>query len=290
MFVECTNAASMVKTNGLKSLNVTLEEMKKFLGIWIYMGVVKLKSMRDYWAADTRVPQVAEIMSFNRFQKIKSTFHVYDKTKVDCLDPTDRFRKVADFLNSIRMKCKQLDQEDILSVDESMVPYKGVFAGTLRQFIKTKPHRFGFKFFNLCGTSGMVYDFLPYAGQATKYNLTPEEQRLKLGVGADTVLTLVKSIESPENAQVYFDNYFTGIPLIRILKNNYSIVAAGTIRANRTDGCPLKSDKDLQKLGRGSYDIKVTEDGVAVMKWFDNNFVHVASTVAGIHPLHEVNR
>lgn len=48
-----------------------------------------------------------------------------------------------------------------------MIPYKGTKAGSRRQYIKSKPNKWGFKIFIRAGVNGQVFDFLPYAGENT---------------------------------------------------------------------------------------------------------------------------
>lgn len=56
-------------------------------------------------------------------------------------------------------------------------------------------------------------------------------------------------------------------------------------------GCQFKSDKELKKEGRGSYDSKIdTNSGIVGCKWFDNKFVHLFSNNIGPEPTNEVQR
>lgn len=84
--VDFTNTYATWKS-GKKNLNLSLLELKSFLGIWMYMGVNQLPSLRDYWGTETSVPQVSEFMTFNRFQTVRSSLHLHDKTKENLLDP-----------------------------------------------------------------------------------------------------------------------------------------------------------------------------------------------------------
>lgn len=48
----------------------------------------------------------------------------------------------------------------------------------------------------------------------------------------------------------------------------------------------LKTDRTLQKSGRGSYDCVVRQDKrIAVIKWLDSKPIHVASTESAVQPL-----
>ncbi|CAF4773039.1 unnamed protein product [Pieris macdunnoughi] len=45
-----------------------------------------------------------------------------------------------------------------------MIPYKGRKAGNRKQYMKDKPSKWGFKNYVRAGVSGMIYDFILYAG------------------------------------------------------------------------------------------------------------------------------
>ena len=61
------------------------------------------------------------------------------------------------------------------------------------------------------------------------------------------------------------------------------ILSTATFRTNRLKGCPIASDKELKKEGRGSYDYRSdVNSGVYVIKWHDHKCVHLASTFPGV--------
>lgn len=68
------------------------------------------------------------------------------------------------------------------------------------------------------------------------------------------------------------------------------IPAACTVRSNRMDRCPLKSEKELMREGRGSMDYRLSNDGILVIKWYDNKEVTVASNHYGASPVAQVKR
>ena len=285
--VEQTNLRS-VQHDGV-SMQLNIQELKTFLGILIYMGIVKLPSYVDYWASASRVPQVADLMGVKRFGKIRVMLHFADNTQPS---ETDRMWKVRPVLDHIRKKCRDLEQEESeVSIDEAMILYKGKKAGNLRQYIKNKPHKWGFKFFMLASINGLIYDFFPYTGANTFQDLGLTIEEEMFGVGAKVVIALCKSIKNPEHTKVCFDNYFTGVPLLAYLKREMQLSAIGTVRKNRLQDPPLQSDKDLTKSGRGSYDVCVCEENnVAIVRWVDNKVVNIASTYVGAEPLDAVQR
>ncbi|KAE8744353.1 hypothetical protein FOCC_FOCC009006 [Frankliniella occidentalis] len=124
-----------------------------------------------------------------------------------------------------------------------MVLYKGSCAGSLRQFVRNKPHKWGYKFFMTTDIDSLVYDFIPYSGHDTFDNEDLTDWERGLGVGAQTVIALCKRVQKPADTVVAFDNYFSSVPLLTHLKMNMNIEAVGTIRQNRISGlsCLIKT-------------------------------------------------
>jgi hypothetical protein len=66
--------------------------------------------------------------------------------------------------------------------------------------------------------------------------------------------------------------------------------AVCTIRSNRVEKCPFKSEKELRKAGRGAIDSYVSEDGVLLVKWFDNKEVIMGTNHYSVEPTSKVRR
>ena len=142
--------------------NVTVAEMKKFIGIVLLMGIIYKPSIPMYWSTDElySTPIFSELMSRNRFQLILKFLHFNNN-----LDPTydiqdenrDRLHKIRPVLNLIRRQCKSVWYPgQHLSVDESLVLFKGRVQ--FRQYIKTKRARFGIKLYELTTSDGITLD------------------------------------------------------------------------------------------------------------------------------------
>ena len=52
--------------------NIDSKERIVFIGVSKWMSLIKLPQMHMYWAKDTRIPHVADFMTRNRYQQIKS--------------------------------------------------------------------------------------------------------------------------------------------------------------------------------------------------------------------------
>lgn len=63
--VNCTNIRSVVETG--KSIQVSIAEMKSFIGCNIFMSSLGYPRMRMFWAKTTRVALIGNAMARNRF-------------------------------------------------------------------------------------------------------------------------------------------------------------------------------------------------------------------------------
>lgn len=67
---------------GVNNKPVTSEEIKKFLGINVLMGIKKLPSYRDYCSSieEMRNHYISKVMPVNRFGWFLSNLHINDNT------------------------------------------------------------------------------------------------------------------------------------------------------------------------------------------------------------------
>ena len=61
---------SSVQKSG-KSICTTTDEIEQLLGIQIRMALVKMPRYGNYWQAETRYAPVADVMSKNRYKKLR---------------------------------------------------------------------------------------------------------------------------------------------------------------------------------------------------------------------------
>lgn len=115
-----------------------------------------------------------------------------------------------------------------------------------------------------------------------------------LGASSNIVLQLSQIIPSNCNHYLFFDNWFTSLPLLRHLATR-KIWCCGTVRQARLPGIKKgkHDERELMKKGRGAYEeLKSTKDGIEItyVKWYDNKIVNLVSTFAKALPLGNVSR
>ena len=143
--VEQSNLDSVQKTG--KNVNTNREEIKLFIGIQIRMSIVRMTVYRHYWAAGTRYAPIADAMTLTRYENLRRFLHFNDNSQRDNeQNKDDKLFKISPILNHLRERCQTIDKEQILSIDEQIVPAKTKRSG-IRQYNPRKPVKWGFKMF-----------------------------------------------------------------------------------------------------------------------------------------------
>ena len=170
-----------------------------------------------------------------------------------------------------------------------MVPFKGRLG--FKVYIANKPIKRGIKIFALAGQSGYIHRFMVFGDNLPVFS-DEEVESLDDGIGlsGQTVLGLLMKPElPPPGVQVFFDNYFASPALLAKL-GQMGIPATCTLRKDRMDKCPLKTENQLKAEGRGAMDFRLTDDGVLLLQWFDNKEVTVGSNHYSALPTNQVKR
>ena len=273
------------------TFNIDKHELMVFIGIVLYMGVCVYPSIEDYWGMGTRCMQVADFMSSKRFRLIRSLLHFNNNDNLP--GTTDRFFKIRPLIASVTRQFLQVKATPTQSIDEVMVAYKGTRAGNLRQYIQTKPDKWGMKLFCRASIDGFIHDILMYQGETTftshHTQLSPEESEML--ISSKTVVALAKTLQNPTQTAIYADNFFTSIGLVEYLQQKIGCRYVGTARENRIGRAPLISSKQLDKkaVPRGDYDY-CSSNGILALRWKDNKNVTVLSSDAGVEPVQKVKR
>lgn len=237
-------------------------EMKKFLSLLLFMGVVKLPKISDYWSKDKVIghPFAKTIMSRNRFEIMLRMLHFSEDDEKNKSDRLHRVRKLMNDLNeSFR---KHFTANENICIDESMVPFRGRII--FRQYNKQKRHKYGVKLFKLCSTPGYTHKVNIYAGKnIDTINTTP----------TNVVMNMCEDYFNRGHT-LHTDNWYTSVDLARKLLDKQTHLV-GTLRKNRR-GLPKKVTST--KLKKGQYYAEESRDGITVLKWKDKRDVLVLST------------
>ncbi|GBN71622.1 hypothetical protein AVEN_101045-1 [Araneus ventricosus] len=138
---------------------------------------------------------------------------------------------------------------------------------------------------------GYAHKFEIYSGQE---NLEKVPGEPDLGATGNVVVRLLRGVPRMINHIIYFDNFYTSLPLVYFLAKQ-GIHTVGTVQQNRIPNNKIPDRKTFMKksVPRGSYEERVsTLDGVdmSCVAWKDNKVVTLLSTYAGALPVTEVSR
>lgn len=262
-------------------------EIRNFIGILMYMSIYRYPNLESYWGKNAFTP-IQDTMPVRRFMLIKQYFSFQDeshriKKGEPGYDPLFRIRSLADAVNE---RFDSIPKTARLCIDEQMCSTK--IKHHLRQYMPNKPHKWGIKLFVLCDSHGFAYRFEIYNGAGDNVILSGAPD---LGSTANIVVRLTQTVEDMRHHIIYFDNFYTSLPLLVYLRAR-GIYGLGTIRPNRIPNCLLPLDKAISNKPRGysiEYCGKAYGVDISTVMWKDNKCVRLASTYVGIERFDQAN-
>ncbi|XP_067128135.1 piggyBac transposable element-derived protein 4-like [Centruroides vittatus] len=238
-------------------------EMKKFLGLLLWMGLVRYPKLTDYWSKKRIYKNdiAPQTMSRNRFELLLSMWHFSNNEESD----GDRLHKI----NPLKDILEELYQYynipgEYLCVDETMVPFRGRLR--FRQYMPGKRHKYGVKLYKIADATGYTYGIQIYKGKS-------EKPQGNVSLSTDIVLKLGEKYLG-EGRTFTTDNYYTSIELAEhLLERSTHLI--GTLRTNRK--C-IPKEVVNKKLSKSEIIGMHNEKGIVVAKWKDKRDVLMLST------------
>ena len=138
----------------------------------------------------------------------------------------------------------------------------------------------GLEIIYICWSRGFGIWLFPGAIPAAGRSGVPD-----LGHNSNSVLHFAKSIPDRKKCKLNFDNWFTSVKLVKYLATR-KFLACGTVQECCLPWIPLKDDKQLKKLGRGSIRQCLSNFGdstLTAIKWY-NRSVCLLSILLTSHP------
>ncbi|XP_065678153.1 piggyBac transposable element-derived protein 4-like [Hydra vulgaris] len=215
----------------IKQGKSNLLEIKAFLGVVINMGLIKKASIKLYWDIShpcASTPWFVTHFNRDRFQLLLKFIHFTD-ISIPNQQQLNKIYKVQYLVEHFNKKFLYfyIPQKDI-SIDESMIGYKGK-TPHLRQYMPNKRHsRFGIKLWCVSdSTNGYLSKFEIYKG-----GKNPDEAVIAHGMTYNLVFRLLRQANLlHQGYHLGIDNYYTSPQLLLDLYLHQT-TATGTVRVN----------------------------------------------------------
>ncbi|XP_017572500.1 piggyBac transposable element-derived protein 4-like [Pygocentrus nattereri] len=256
---------------------IGIDDLFKFIGLVIYLGLSKAKSIRDHWCTKSlyshRFP--SRIMSRNRFQSISGFLHLSDPDE-DLINDRkkgtpghDRLHRIKPLLHDILLACQTyFHPYKNLSIDERMVSSRPKIL--VRKHMQEKPTKCSYRLFVLADSSnGYTWNFLVHEGKCRSVS--------GKGLVYDSVMNLLPLDLLGTGYHLYVDSFYTTPALFRDL-HKASIGACGAVCQTLQDFPKNKANDFSRDSKRG--DVRWFRDKeLLFMKWKDSRELRMCSTI-----------
>ncbi|KAK7915583.1 hypothetical protein WMY93_011344 [Mugilogobius chulae] len=271
------NSNRYARSTNTEWTDITLADMYAFLAMTIYMGIVKLPTLKDYWSR-IRLFNFAfpkGLITGKKYLAILSAFHISDPEDDRTNERKrgtplfDRLHKIKPLYTDMRNACRQNFQPgQHISIDERMVASKARIS--FKQYLKSKPVKWGYKLFVLADSlSGYTWDFFVYEGKSAGAS--------QKGLSYDSVMSLLNTSLLGTGYKLYVDNFYTSPILFKDLLQK-KVSACGTIRTNRL-GYPRTTVNALKPKDPRGTTKWIREDPLLFVQWRDTRDVFMCSTM-----------
>lgn len=242
----------------------TRDEIKKFIGIIVYMSIVTFPELSLYWSKSKLYVNsfVRNLMTRERFEVVLSCLHFRDSTDVnDQLDPLFNLRPLV---TAVSDRCQAVYKPgpDIV-INQNMVPLRGRFPVGYHRPGKTR--NINLKMHRLCTPGGYTCNFMIHAGN--------HKMQQGLNCRESLALQLCENLLGV-GSTLYADHYYCSLVLAEYLLDNRTYLC-GTISSTKH----LPKAVTEKKLKNTKMKALENSKGVKVFKWKDKQNMLIISTV-----------
>nr|XP_061799518.1 piggyBac transposable element-derived protein 4-like [Nerophis lumbriciformis] len=205
---------------------MTTQEMRTYLGLLILSGVYKSRheTTSSMWNKKTGRTFFAEAMGHTRFVRINRLLRFEDKLRRPQRHHETKMSPILELWrmwNSLLPRLFNLGRE--VCIDEQLISFRG--RCSFRQYIPSKPAKYGLKIWALCDVN------TAYAWKLDVYTGKPPGGQREKNLAMQVVLGLCDSLEGHT---LTTDNFFTSFTLADELKKK-KMSLVGTLRKNKAE-------------------------------------------------------
>lgn len=205
------------------------EEIRAYIAVLYYIGAWKSAgvSTHDLWSNQNGVNFYRCVMPRTRFMFLSSCLRFDDKSTRNLNDRFSHIREIWEIFISNCTNCYEPSRH--CTIDEILLGFRG--RSKFRMYIKSKPDKYGLKFFALNdpSTSYLIYA-LPYLGKIRLDDKLEGEQL------SEYYFRKTTDPIHGTNRTVTCDNWFTSVPLLkRMTEEPYKLKITGTIKKNKRE-------------------------------------------------------
>jgi hypothetical protein len=243
-------------------LNLSVNELLAFVAVQIYMGIVTMPRVDMYWDGDHHQPFITALFSRSRWQSILAAFSVSNPHEFDeSVGPSEYVAELVHHLNDTFPSLYKPGQN--LCIDEMMIAYKG--RADIRQYIPSKPHKWGYKFYCLAESAYLIrMDLYTGASDSTSEH----------GSTHDLVMRMMDGYDD-KSYNLFIDNWFSS-PTLATHLHVRGIAVCGSVNLNRRGMPPSTqlNDRMFNKWVRGQY-MHLQSGNNCLAIWKDSNVMKV---------------
>ena len=208
--------------------HLTQVELNAYFGLLFLAGIFRSagKATEELWHATDGHMIICAVMSRERFKDISRILRFDDKDTRSARRRNDRLAPIRDVFDLwVKMLSKSFVSFESVTTDEQLIPFRGCCS--LRQYMKSKPAKYGIKLWVLYDSS------TSYALNVQVYTGRAAGQPSEKDQGEWVVHDMVEVVKGTDR-NVTTDNFFTSVPLARaLLAKKLSLV--GTLHKNKSE-------------------------------------------------------
>jgi hypothetical protein len=256
-------------------MEVDTIEMKRFIGLTLLVGLVKVPRLQLYWSRDHMfsLPLFKAIMDRDRYILLLKFWHFANNEENE--NNRDRLYKIRALITQLNTKFEEVYiPSEYISLDESLLIWKGRLL--FKQYVPMKRARYGIKQSVVAEDTGYVYRIKVYTGkedqEATIFGNYELSNETEAKTKTDKLVIYMLSGMLNKGYKLFVDNYYSSQKLFTFL-HNHGTNACGTIAKNR-----IPREVKITKIPKGE-SAAWRCDNLLCLKYHDRKEVHMLTTM-----------